>query len=163
MEKKTKRRLNVFKYEGEGNSLCQWHKAKSPLRVTFNFIIITLCKYMPSLRMKNRFYRMLGMKVGKNVSIAQGVMFDFFFPELIEIGDNSIVGYSSTILAHEFLIREWRTGKVEIGKNVMIGALVLVMPGVKIDDNAQVSAYSLVNKDVENGSLVGGIPIKRIR
>lgn len=28
-------------------------------------------------------------------------MFDIFFPELIEIGDNTIIGYNSTILAHE--------------------------------------------------------------
>ena len=90
-------------------------------------------------------------------------MFDIFFPEMVEIDDNSILGYNSTILCHEYLVNEWRKGKVKIGKNVMIGANVTVLPGVIIEDGAVVSACSLVNMDVPENSVVGGVPIKRLK
>ncbi len=44
----------------------------------------------------------------------------------------------------------------------MIGANCLILPGVEVGDNATVSAFSLVNKDVEKESFVGGVPIRVI-
>ncbi|MBI4399753.1 acyltransferase [Candidatus Micrarchaeota archaeon] len=145
------------------NSMTLWHKVRNPFVIAFNFVIIETCKYLPSLALKRFFYSLIGIKLGKNVSIGLGVMFDIFFPELIEIGDNSIIGYNSLILTHEFLIEEWRKGKVKIGKNVLIGVNVSVLPGIEIGDNATVSSASLVNKNVNAGSFVGGVPIKELK
>lgn len=83
---------------------------------------------------------------------------DIFFPQLIEIGDNTIIGYNTTILCHEFLIREYVTGRVVIGKDVMVGANTTILPGVTIADGSVVSAHSLVNNDVEG--FVGGVPAR---
>ncbi len=156
------RRIERHPVEGV-NSLWLWHKTVSPLKVVINFLIINTARYLPWLWLKNILYRAVGMKVGKNVSVGLMAMFDIFFPEMVEIDDNSILGYNSTILCHEYLINEWRTGKVKIGKNVMIGANVTILPGVIIGDGAVVSACSLVNKDVPENSVVGGIPIKRLK
>jgi acetyltransferase-like isoleucine patch superfamily enzyme len=90
-------------------------------------------------------------------------MFDVFFPQLITIRDNTVIGYHSTILAHDFLITEWTTGEVLIGSNVMIGANTTVLAGVEIGDGAIVSACTLVNRDVNPYTLVGGVPVKEIR
>ncbi|HIC87949.1 MAG TPA: acyltransferase, partial [Anaerolineae bacterium] len=76
------------------------------------------------------------------------------------IGDNTIVGYNTVILGHEYLLREWRRGPVVIGKNVVIGANCTILPGVVIGDGAVISAMSLVNKDVPPGAVVGGVPIR---
>lgn len=157
-----KRRVKTYRYDGPGNSLTNWSNITRPPRVLKNIIIIKICQYLP-LKLKNKLYKSIGIKIGKNVSIAYGVNFDFLFPELIEIRDNSIIGFGTTILAHEFLIKEWRTGKVIIGKNVMVGALTLIMPGSEIGDNSTVAAYSLVNKNIPKNSKVGGIPIKKLR
>ncbi|MGI6485533.1 MAG: acyltransferase [Thermoanaerobacterales bacterium] len=154
----------VERHPVEGvNSLWFWHKTVSPVKVVINFLIIYIARYLPWLWLKNIFYRAVGMKVGKNVSVGLMVMFDIFFPELVEIGDNSILGYNTTILCHEYLVDEWRTGTVKIGKNVMIGANVTVLPGVEIGDGAVISACSLVNADVPKNSVVGGVPIRRLK
>lgn len=157
---KKHRDLQKFSYLGKGNSMKMWHRVKNPLRIVWNFIIVSLCKYMPSLSIKNALYRSLGMKIGKNVSIGLGAMLDMFFPELIEIEDNSIIGYNVLILTHEFLVDDWRIGKVKIGKNVMIGANATIIAGVTIGDNSTVSACSLVNKDVKPFSFAQGVPIE---
>ncbi len=140
-----------------------WHKIKNPFRVCLNFIIIYTCRFLPSLSLKNILYRAIGIKVGKDASIGLMAMFDIFFPELIEIGENTVVGYNVTILAHEYLVDEWRTGRIKIGKNVMIGANSTVLAGVNIGDGAIISACSLVNRDVKYGAFVGGVPIKDLK
>jgi acetyltransferase-like isoleucine patch superfamily enzyme len=66
-------------------------------------------------------------------------------------------------VTHEFLVKEWRRGPVKIGKNVTVGAMTLVLPGVEIGDGATVAAYSLVNSSVRSGSTVGGVPIREIK
>jgi len=157
------RNLTHHPSHGSSNSLWYWYKAKNPLIVIFNFAIIYTAKVLPSLRLKNFLYRLTGMKVGKNVSFGLCSMVDIFFPELIEIEDNCILGYNSVLLSHEFLIDEWRTGRVKIGKNVVIGANCTVLPGVTVGDNSIVSAMSLVNKDVPPNTFAGGVPVKRIK
>ena len=145
------------------NSLSKWYEIKSPLRVFFNFIIIHSCRYCPSLALKRALLRLTGMKVGRNTCIGLSVTFDIFFPELIEIGENCVIGYNATVLAHEFLIKEYRTGRVKIGNNVMVGANTTILAGVTIGDNATISAMSLVNRDVEKNSFVGGVPSRILK
>lgn len=104
----------------------------------------------------------LRMKVGKKTSFALMVMPDIMFPEKITVGENSIIGYNTTLLAHEYLIREYRLGEIVIGNEVMIGANVTILPGVKIGDGATVSAGTLVHRDVPSGAFVGGNPMRII-
>ncbi|MEA3343543.1 MAG: acyltransferase [archaeon] len=145
------------------NSLSKWYKIKNPLKVILNFITIYTARYCPSLALKRALLRTTGMKIGKNTSIGLSATFDIFFPELIEIGENCLIGYNTTILAHEFLISEYRTGEVKIGSNVMIGANTTILAGTTIGDNAQISAMTLVNKDIKKNELVGGIPLRQLK
>jgi len=117
-----------------------------------------LARISPSLGLKLWLYRMMGIRVGSNVSIALEVTMDVFFPQLIEIGDNTIIGYNTTILCHEFLIKEYVTGPVVIGRDVMVGANTTILPGVTIANGSVVSAHSLVNSDIEG--FVGGVPAR---
>lgn len=155
---------NITQYPVEGpNALWQVYKTVSKWKVMRNFIFIQISRYSPSLRLKNWIYRhVLGMKVGKNTAFALMVMVDVFFPEKIHIGDNCIIGYNTTILTHEYLIKEYRLGETRIGSNVMIGANTTILPGVTIGDNAVVAAGSIVHKDVAADSFVGGNPLREI-
>lgn len=156
------RRVERHTVQGS-NSLWYWYKTVSPLRVAVNFIVIYLCRFLPWLPLKNALYRALGMKIGRNVSVGLMAMFDIFFPEMIEINDNTIIGYNSTILGHEYMVNEWRKGNVIIGRDVTIGANVTILPGVIIGNGATISACSLVNKDVPENAFVGGIPIRPLK
>lgn len=133
-------------------------------RAAYNFIIITLCRYIPFLGVKNFMYRhLLGIKIAKNVSVGLMAMFDIFLPHLISIGENSVIGYNATILTHEFLVNEYRTGEVNIGREVMIGANTTILPGVTIGDGSMVAAGSVVTGDVPPGVVVGGVPARVIK
>lgn len=83
-------------------------------------------------------------------------------PERISVGDDTIIGFNTTILAHEYLVDEYRLGDVKIGSSVMIGANSTILPGVTIGDGAVVSAMTLVNKDVPAGAMAGGNPMRII-
>jgi acetyltransferase-like isoleucine patch superfamily enzyme len=145
------------------NSLWHVYKTVPFLKVIKNFIVIQLARYTPFLKMKNWMYRkLLKMKVGKETSFALMVMLDIMYPEKIKVGKNTVIGYNTTILAHEYLIEEYRLGEVVIGDEVMIGANTTILPGVEIGDKAIISAGTLVHKDVPAGSFVGGNPMQII-
>lgn len=147
----------------DANSLWRIYKTVPFLKVVKNFIVIQIARYTPFLSVKNWLYRtFLRMDVGKQTSFALMVMPDIMFPERIKVGNNSIIGYNTTLLAHEYLIEEYRIGDVIIGDNVLIGANTTILPGVTIGDNAVVSAASLVHKNVPAGAFVGGNPMKII-
>ncbi|ENH98442.1 hypothetical protein J416_00629 [Gracilibacillus halophilus YIM-C55.5] len=156
--RKTKR------YPVEGaNSLWQMYRTISFWKVVKNFFFIQISRYTPWLPVKNAIYRKcLRMQVGKDTAVALMVMVDIMYPENISIGYNSVIGYNTTILTHEYLIKEYRLGHVTIGDEVMIGANTTILPGVTIGDGAVVSAGTLVNKDVEPGAFVGGNPMQVI-
>lgn len=148
---------------GDANSLWHIYKTVSFFKVAKNFAVIQLARYTPFISLKNFFYRsLLKMKIGKKTSFALMAMPDIMFPERITVGDNSIIGYNTTILAHEYLIDEYRIGDVVIGKNVLVGANTTILPGVKIGDGAIVSAATLVNRDIPPGVFAGGNPVKII-
>ncbi|HFK1408041.1 TPA: DapH/DapD/GlmU-related protein [Bacillus cereus] len=156
------RRTTRYPVSGE-NSLWNVYKTVSFWKVMKNFIIIQIARYTPVLSVKNWLYRtFLRIKVGKKTSFALMVMPDIMFPEKITVGENSIIGYNTTLLAHEYLIREYRLGEIVIGNEVMIGANVTILPGVKIGDGAIVSAGTLVHRDVPSGAFVGGNPMRII-
>ncbi|WP_053218608.1 acyltransferase [Virgibacillus senegalensis] len=145
------------------NSLWHIYKTVPFLKVVKNFAVIQVARYTPFLSVKNWLYRtFLRMKVGDQTAFALMVMLDIMFPEKISVGKNTVIGYNTTILAHEYLIREYRLGEVVIGENVMIGANTTILPGVTIGDGAIVSAGTLVHKDVEAGTFVGGNPMRVI-
>lgn len=157
------RNLTTLPKYGPHNSLQYWHRLVNPLRVVWNFICIYAAKYSPSLNLKVFFYRLTGAKIGKNVSIGLAVVFDVFYPNLITIEDNVVVGYNSVILCHDFTVREARIGPVVIKRNAMVGANSTILAGVTVGENSEVSAMSLINTDVPPNVLAGGIPVRVLR
>ena len=143
---------------GPSNSLRHWTSARNPLRVALQYLVIVLARHSPSLRSKNWLLRRIGVTVGDGVSWGLEATPDVFWPDLITVEDHAIVGYDATILCHEFLQDEYRTGEVVVGERAMIGAGAVVLPGVHIGADASVAANSLVTRDVPPGTTVAGVP-----
>jgi maltose O-acetyltransferase len=91
---------------------------------------------------------------------------------LVKIGDNCSIShnvriYTSTKITNQnFNVdskKEMKYGNVIIGNGVWIGANVFINPGIEIGDNAIVGANSVLTKNVEANSVVGGVPAKFIK
>ena len=147
---------------GPRNSLWHWTDERSVLRVVYNYLLITVARLAPSLRVKNWALRRIGVTVGEGVSWALDATPDVFWPERITLEDGCIVGYDATLLCHEFLQDEYRLGDVVVGERAMIGAGAVVLPGVRIGEGAQVAANSLVTDDVPPGVTVAGVPAEPV-
>ncbi|WP_188646041.1 acyltransferase [Marinithermofilum abyssi] len=157
------RRTERYPVKGS-NSLWQVYSTVPFWRTIKNAVVIQLARYNPSFRLKNWMYRrLLGITIGEKSAIAMMVMMDVLHPQRIYIGDNSILGYNTTVLTHEYLVEEYRLGDVRIGNNVMVGANSTILPGVTIGDHAVVGAGSLVNADVPPYAFVAGCPARIIR
>lgn len=151
-------RLSHHATPGPLNSLQHWTSAKHPLRIVINYIVIVFARHSPSLRAKNWLLGFIGVTIGQGVSWGLESTPDVFWPELITVEDNAIIGYDATLLCHEFLQNEYRTGEIVIEERAMIGAGAVILPGVTVGAGAQVAANSLVAKDVPPGATVAGIP-----
>ncbi len=143
---------------GPHNSLHRWYAIRNPVRVAINYLVVLIARISPSLRLKRWLLRRLGVTVGENVAWGLESTPDVFWPELITVEDEAVIGYDATILCHEFLTDEYRTGPVVVREGAMIGAKAVVLPGVEIGRNAQVAANSLVAADVAPGETVAGVP-----
>ncbi len=159
-----KARCQTYPSPSERASL--WHFPQltgGTLRVMKNAICIYLSRIAPTFGIKRALLGMAGANIAPHAAVGLGVVFDIFFPQDITVEDDATVGFNTTILAHEFMRREWRRGPVRICRDVTIGANCTILPGVIIGEGATVSAMSLVNRDVPAGAFVGGVPIRLLR
>lgn len=111
-------------------------------------------------------YIKAGLKIGKNVSIQPGVIFDISHCWLIEIQDNVILAPNTYILAHDTstkkLVGQVRLGKVIIEKNAFIGARTIVMPNVIIGENSIIGSNSVVTRNIPCNVIAAGNPARVI-
>jgi maltose O-acetyltransferase len=86
----------------------------------------------------------------------------------IRIGKGALIGTEFTVYDSDFhsvrpearLDGDYETAPVEIGENVFIGSRVTVLKGVSIGRNSVIAAGSVVNKDVPENVIVGGVPAR---
>ena len=126
------------------------------------------------------------LQLGENIKLYQGSVFSTGRMGIIELGDNTHIGFNCVLAAGGGSIKIGKGvaissnvtiytssnkpcvgrkitqsiyhGNVTIGSNVLIGMGVCILPGVSIGDNASVGAGSVVVKDVLEGDVVVGVP-----
>jgi len=113
-----------------------------------------------------------GAEIVGPVTIGTGCSFnrDAYIRANVTIGNNVNVGAFARLVTdtHEIAGPSRRAGSwsfppIRIGNGVFIGIGVTVLGGVTIGDGAVVAAGSVVTKDVEQNTLVGGVPAKFIK
>ncbi|MEQ5989761.1 acyltransferase [Staphylococcus saccharolyticus] len=154
------RRLVKQKYQAV-NPLWQIYKIVKFSKVFKQTLLIEVSRFIPCMTVKNYICRKwLNMKVGSYNSFAYKVMLDLFYPALISVGNNTVVGYNTTILIHEVLGNEWRLGKVKIGSHTLIGANTTILPGITIGNHVKIGAGTVISTDVPDNSFAFGNPIQ---
>ena len=104
--------------------------------------------------------------IGKNVFINMGCKFQD--QGGIFIGDGALIGHNVVLATLNHAASPKDRGSmipapIRIGKNVWVGANAVILPGVTIGDGAIVAAGAVVNRDVPENTVVGGVPAKVIR
>ena len=88
---------------------------------------------------------------------------------MITIGDDCLIGSNVQILtvnhatsAKERLQKTNFASDISIGNNVWIGAGVIILPGISIEDGAVIGAGSVVSRQVQANCLYAGNPARKI-
>jgi acetyltransferase-like isoleucine patch superfamily enzyme len=109
---------------------------------------------------------------GKNITIGRDVFINsgchFQDQGGITIGDGSLIGHNVVLatINHDLTPlnnRENHYAPIVIEEHVWIGSNATILPGVTIGRWAVVAAGAVVTKDVEEYTVVGGVPAKEIR
>ena len=127
---------------------------------TYEWTASILCYVIPVI-LRGVFYRILGARIGRNVLIAGKIV----EPQMVEIGQGSIVGDTSLLMAHAMDKETVILKRIVLGRNTTVGAHAIVMPGVQIGDNSIVAAGSVVPMDtiIPPGEVWGGMPARKIK
>lgn len=139
---------------------------------------------IPSHHVRRFFYRLAGMRIGRGSTIHTGAR--FYEPSGISIGKDSIIGesvvldgrarlsigshvaFASEVMVynaeHDVHHESFRPiqAEVVIDDYVFVGPRAIILPGVHIGKGAVVGAGAVVTKDVPSGTIVGGVPAKKI-
>ncbi len=156
----------------------------------FSFLIFVLPRHKLFNLIKSNYLRIQGAEIGKGITFYPGIKInparnislghnvDLAWGVIIttgggvEIGERTLVGYRTQILSANHVIPPNRgkifgaghaPAKIIIENDVWIGANCVITAGVHIGEGAVVAAGSVVTKNVQPFTIVGGVPAKIIR
>ena len=190
--------ISNLNFSGEGIAFVDKDGHKLPVTSAFKKILnrianyfldielylLWIVGYIPSHFIRGLFYRLAGIKLGRQATIHMGAR--FFLPKNITIGEGTIVGDhvfldgrakikigKHTDIASQVMIYNSEHDlsdpafkaieeQVTIGDYCFIGPRAIIMPGINIGDGAIVAGGAIVTKDVQAGMIVGGVPAKEI-
>jgi acetyltransferase-like isoleucine patch superfamily enzyme len=108
------------------------------------------------------YLRLHGARLGRRVYVASLALSDY---NLLEIGDDVVVGADVHLSAHTVEQGMVKTAAVRLGDGVMIGVGSVIDIGVDMGRGCQVGALSFVPKysKLDPGGLYVGIPVRRVK
>jgi acetyltransferase-like isoleucine patch superfamily enzyme len=150
----------------------------------FWMLLLLWVGYFPSHTLRRLFYFLLGFRFPKSSVVYSGL--EVRKPKGVIIGNNSIIGHDCILdgrkgiqigenvnlstgvwvwtLQHDpqSTLFETKGGEVIIEDYAWISCRSIILPGVKIAKGTVVAAGSVVVRDTQPYTIVGGIPAKKI-
>lgn len=106
--------------------------------------------------------------IRKNCHIGKNCFFDL--RDKVVIYENVVISMQCTFITHIDMNKSELHHKfpalqaaIHIGKNCYVGANSTILHGVKLAEGCFLAAGTVVNKDTEPFSMVGGVPAKLIK
>ena len=134
-----------------------------------NYILESLAYNCPVNSWRIRMHRWRGVNIGKNVIIGLKVTLDHSYPDYIYIGDNVSLAGNNYILTHSNPFKHFEKtlesyiSPVIIKNCAQLSIGTIVLPGVTIGEYSIIAAGSVVQKDIPDKVIAGGIPAKVIK
>lgn len=156
----------------------------STISLEFVVFLLHIVGCIPIHTIRRFFYKLAGIKIGAGSAIHTGAR--FYNPQNIKIGEDTIIGENCVLdgrdnlkignhvdIASEVMIYNAQhsiessdfapeIAPVVIGDYVFIGPRSIILPGLIIGNGAVVAAGAVVTKNVEENTIVGGVPAKEI-
>lgn len=154
-----------------GNPTCVFSSSSEIIESTFgDYVVIFDNNNIYNSKIDSYSYvqkgsRVFNCEIGKFCSIASSVSIAPGIHDLNRITTHPALMQKSTPLPKVYAKNDYIISfkKVFIGNDVWIGEKAVVLDGVKIGNGSVIAAGSVVVKDVEPYSVVGGVPAKHIK
>ena len=107
------------------------------------------------------------ISIGKNCNINNRAFIEAYYAPVI-IEDNVTIAGSVMISSHDgsfmnVLGKEMIAKQITLKKQCFIGNNAIILPGITVNEKAIVGAGAVVTKDVEERTIVVGVPAKVIK
>eukprot|EP00933_Yihiella_yeosuensis_P042384 TRINITY_DN3694_c0_g1_i3.p1 TRINITY_DN3694_c0_g1~~TRINITY_DN3694_c0_g1_i3.p1 ORF type:complete len:1402 (+),score=240.08 TRINITY_DN3694_c0_g1_i3:253-4206(+) len=110
--------------------------------------IIGILARLEMHRVLSAFLRLMGAKVGRNVYWPKKPTINGF--DLLEIGDNCLIGGHTVLEAIRFVDGHLVMGKIKLGDNCIIGQGSYVAPGVTLKEGCRLRSSTALQSPVES-------------
>lgn len=119
-------------------------------------------------------WKILGVRIGKNVQINYGIYLDVPSASRLTIEDNVLIAAECLFLLHKRDMSQYdgiilqnklpmKEGYIKICKNASLGSRTVIMPNVTIGEGAVIGANSTVTKDIPPFAIAIGNPAKVVK
>ncbi|QEL15028.1 Pls/PosA family non-ribosomal peptide synthetase [Limnoglobus roseus] len=117
--------------------------------------------YLTGTPLLGLYYRLLGVRVGRNVYLGTDNAGAF---ELLSIGDDTCVGSDVGLRGHTVEGGFLHLGTITVGRGCYIGSRSVLMPGSAVSDNVKLDDLSLVRtgQTLPAGERWAGSPARRV-
>ncbi len=148
------------------------HQSAIRMGVIIKKILKFLVKHFPVYQLRVVFLRWCGYPVGVDTYIGEELLIidELTDRGMVTIGDRVAVSPRVTFVVSSMpnLSRiapyvPVKHSPIQIGNDAWIGTGSIVMPGIHIGEGAVVAANSVVTRDVEPYTIVGGSPAEHIK
>lgn len=125
----------------------------------------TAAKPFPKKSLKQRIQRLIQTKVwGTDIHpsawIAETALIDRTWPKGVHIEADCFIDEEAVVLTHDMTRGIYVDTR--IGAGSIVGARAIIMPGITVGKNCTILPGTLVNRDLADGSVVGGNPAKPV-